>query len=89
VVGGLLLPAEVIDDVPVIENDFSYTCHAHRNDNEWIIIQDMPNLSHDLRTKARHLINDDASNIEMMVRLNKLQNHFFVVVASKQIGKLK
>jgi hypothetical protein len=59
--GGLLLPAEVIDDVPVIENDVSYTRNAHRNDDEWIIIQDMPNPSHDLRTKARHFVNDDAS----------------------------
>jgi hypothetical protein len=89
VVGGLFLPAEVIDDVPVIENDFSYTRNAHRNDDEWIIIQDMPNPSHDLRTKARHFVNDDASKIEMMVHLNKLQNHFVFVVASKQIGKLK
>jgi hypothetical protein len=45
--------------------------------------------SHDLRTKARHFINDDASIIEMMVLLNKLQNHFVFVVASKQIEKLK
>jgi hypothetical protein len=49
----------------------------------------MPHPSHDLRTKARHFVNDDASKIEMMVRLNKLQNHFVCVVASKQIGKLK
>jgi hypothetical protein len=89
VVVGLLLPAEVIDDVPVIEKDFSYTRNAHRNDDEWIIIQDMPTPSHDLRTKARHFVNDDASKIEMMVRLNTLQNHFVFVVASKQIGKLK
>jgi hypothetical protein len=89
VVGGLCFPAEVIDDVPVIENNFSYTLNAHRNDDEWIIIQDIPNPSHDLRTKAHHLVNDDASKIEMMVRLNKLQNHFVFVVASKQIGKLK
>jgi hypothetical protein len=88
-VGGLLLLAEVIDDVPVIEHDFSYTRNAHRNDEQWTFIQDMPNPSHDLRTKARHLINDDASKIEMMVRLNILQNHFVFVVASKHIGKLK
>jgi hypothetical protein len=88
-VGGLLLPAEIIDDVPVIENYFSYTRNSHRNDDEWIIIQDMPNPSHDLRTKARHFVNDDASKIEMMAHLNKLQNHFVFVVASKQIGKLK
>jgi hypothetical protein len=49
----------------------------------------MPNPSHDLRTKVRHFVNDDASKIEMMVRLNKLQNHFVFVVASKQIGELK
>jgi hypothetical protein len=85
VVGGLILPEEVIDDVPIIEKDFSYTRNAHRNDDGWIIIQDMPNPSHDLRTKARHFVNDDASKIEMMVRLNKLQNHFVFVVASKQI----
>jgi hypothetical protein len=82
VVGGLFLPAEVFDDVPVIENVFSYTRNAHRNDDERIIIQDKPNPSHDLRTKARHFINDDASKIEMRVRLNKLQNHFVFVVAS-------
>jgi hypothetical protein len=39
VVGGLLLPAEVINDVLVIENDVSYTHNVHRNDDEWIIIQ--------------------------------------------------
>jgi hypothetical protein len=89
VVGGLLLHADVIADIHVIENIFSYTRNTHRNDDEWIIIQDMPNPSHDLRTKARHFVNDDASKIEMMVRLNKLQNHFVFVVVSKQIGKLK
>jgi hypothetical protein len=89
VVGGLILPAEVFDDAPVIENDFSYTHNAHQNDDEWIIIQDMPNMSHDLRTKSSHFINDDASKIEIMVHLNTLKNHFVYVVASKQIGKLK
>jgi hypothetical protein len=89
VVGSLLLPAEVIDDVHVIEKDFSYTRNAHRNDDEWIIIQDMPNPSRDLRAKAHHFVIDDASKIEMMVRLNKFQNQFVFVVASKQIGKLK
>jgi hypothetical protein len=39
----------------------------------------MPNPSHDLRTKAHHFDNYDASKIEMMVRLNKLQNHFLYV----------
>jgi hypothetical protein len=77
VVGGLILPAEVIDDDPVIENDFSYTHNAHRNGNAWIIIQDMPNPSHYLRTKAHHFVNDDASKIEMMVSLNKLQITLF------------
>jgi hypothetical protein len=88
-VGGLLLPAEVIDDFPVIENDFSYTRNAHRNDDEWIIIQDMPSPSHDLRTKPRHFVKEIESKIKIMVGLNKLQNHFVFVVASKQIGKLK
>jgi hypothetical protein len=74
--------------IPVIENDFSYTRNAHWNDDAWIIIQDMPNRSHDLRTKARHFVNDDAIKIVMMVRLIKLQNHFVFVVASKQIGRL-
>jgi hypothetical protein len=81
VVGGSLFPAEVIDDVPVIEKDFSYTRKAHRNDAEWIIIQDMPNPSHDLRTKTRQNQNDGS--------FEKLQNDFVFVVASKQIGKLK
>jgi hypothetical protein len=49
----------------------------------------MYNPSHDHRPKARHFVNDDASKLKMMVRLNKLQNHFVFVVASKQIGKLK
>jgi hypothetical protein len=89
VVGGLIFPAEVIDDVPVSENDFSCTRNTHRNDDEWIIIQDMPNPSHDLRTKASHFVNDNASTIKMMVHLNKLQDHFVLVVASNQIGKLK
>jgi hypothetical protein len=55
-VGGLILPAEVSDDVPVIQNDFSYAHNAHRNNEEWIIIQDMPNPSHYLRIKARHFV---------------------------------
>jgi hypothetical protein len=46
-------------------------------------------MSHDLRIKAHHFVNDDTSKIKMFVRLNKLQNHFVFVVASKQIGKLK
>jgi hypothetical protein len=85
VVGGFLFLAEVIGDVPIIENDFSYTRNPHGNDDECIIIQDMSSPSHDLRTKALHLFNDDASKIEKMFRLNKLQNHFVFVVASKQI----
>jgi hypothetical protein len=34
-------------------------------------------------------VNDDATKVEMMVRLNTLQSHFVYVVASKNIGKLK
>jgi hypothetical protein len=51
VVGGLLSPAEVIDDVPVINKYVSYLHNAHQNDDDWIIIQDMPNpASRDLIT---------------------------------------
>jgi hypothetical protein len=66
---------------------FSFTHNAHRNDDEWIIIQDMPNPSHDLRTKARHFVNDDASTIEIMVCLSKPRNHCVYVVAHKKMVK--
>jgi hypothetical protein len=47
VVGGLILPAKVVD--PAIEIDVSYTHNAPQNDDEWIIIQDMPNPSPDCK----------------------------------------
>jgi hypothetical protein len=36
---------------PLINKYVSYLHNAHQNDDDWIIIQDMPNpASHDLRT---------------------------------------
>jgi hypothetical protein len=80
---------EAEDEIPVIEKDFSHICAHHRNDEEWIIMQDIKNPSPDLRAPARYFVNDDVTKVEMMVRLNKLQSHFVYVVASKNIGKLK
>jgi hypothetical protein len=52
-------------------------------------MQDKENASPDLREPARYFVNDDATKVEMMVRLNKSQSHFVYVVASKNIGRLK
>jgi hypothetical protein len=38
------------EDAPVIDNDFSYTRNAHRNDDEWIIDHSMDNPSPELQT---------------------------------------
>jgi hypothetical protein len=80
------MAVEVIDDVPVIENVFSYTRNARQNDDEQIIIQDMPNPSHDIRTKARHFFNDDASKIEMMFCLTKFKITLFLLLQASRLA---
>jgi hypothetical protein len=41
--GVIKCDVEVEDDIPVIENDFSYILAHHKNDKEWIIMQNMEN----------------------------------------------
>jgi hypothetical protein len=78
---GLSSGKEENGEVVMVDNGFSYLRTNHRNDDKLIIIQDMEIPSQDLRCKESRFFNDESSKVEMMVRLNKLQNHFVHVVA--------
>jgi hypothetical protein len=59
----------------VIPNDFSFLRSKYRDDPEFqaLLQQEMENLSHELRAMASNYEKNYSSSVEMVARLNKLQ----------------